>query len=415
MGSCLILVTGMYPFSVDEAFLESEAPFLSKQFEKVIVLAISPEKNTPLTRQVPDNFDCYNVTSTSKKLHRAVSLLKGIFASLNPSANVEDEAKQSFKHRLFYEYFAARGEREFALCEDIINKYDFSQYDSVTVYSYWFFVAALVAGKIYDKILPQCKKIKLVSRAHGHDVYREAQPVNYIPKRRFLLEKFDMLYPCSINGEKYIAESYPEYSHKISHRYLGTLDDGKTQMNDDCFHIVSCSRMIPLKRVDRIASALSLLEKENLGKIRWTHIGDGGTFETVRNICDSKLSFMKTDLLGRVPNEKVKEFYRTEKIDLFVNVSTTEGLPVSMMEAMSYSIPVIATDVGGVGEIVKDGYNGMLIPADFSDEEFAEKIKEIILSSKSEREIMRNNSRTFWEDNFDAEKNYTHFAAEICG
>ena len=98
-----------------------------------------------------------------------------------------------------------------------------------------------------------------------------------------------------------------------------------------------------------------------------------------------------------------------------MNTSTTEGLPVSMMEAMSYSIPVLATDVGGVGEIVKDGFNGMLISENFTDEELAEKIKEIILSSKEERAAMRKNARTFWEDNFDAEKNFTSFAKEICG
>lgn len=414
MKSCLILLTNLYPYSIEETFLEPEAPFLSNQFDKVITLSISLNKNEPLTRKVPDNFDCYNITAIPKKVGRAISLFKGALNSVLPSKDLEDEAKQSIKHRLFYEYFSARGEREYALCMDILKKYDFSQYDSVTVYSYWFFVAALVASKIYDEIAPKCKNIKFVSRAHGHDIYRYANFINYIPKRRYLLEKVDMLYPCSINGEEYILESYPEFRDKVRHRYLGTLDDGVSAMNEDCFHIVSCSRMIPLKRIDRIASALALLKNENIGEIRWTHLGDGETMQAVKEICDSKLGFMQVNLAGRISNEEVKRFYRSQKTDLLVNTSTTEGLPVSMMEAMSYSIPVLATDVGGVGEIVKDGFNGVLISENFTDEELAEKIKEIILSSKEERTAMRKNARTFWEDNFDAEKNFTSFAKEIC-
>ena len=109
-----------------------------------------------------------------------------------------------------------------------------------------------------------------------------------------------------------------------------------------------------------------------------------------------------------------KESFWCVSVDLLVNVSTTEGLPVSMMEAMSFSIPVLATDVGGVGEIVKDGYNGFLIDESFTDEALAQKLKEIILSSRDERAAMRKNARLFWEENFDAEKNFTAFAKEIC-
>ena len=231
--------------------------------------------------------------------------------------------------------------------------------------------------------------------------------------RKYLLDRYDKVYPCSIDGEKYILEQFPEYEDKVVHSYLGTEDGGISEMNDGRFHIVSCSRMVSLKRVDRIASALALLDKTSPVDIRWTHIGDGETMEKVKAICDEKLGFMQVDLMGRVPNTQVLDFYKNEKIDLLVNVSTTEGLPVSMMEALSYSIPVLATDVGGVGEIIKDGYNGIMIPSDFTDEELAEKIKTIILSDKAERQQMRNNARQFWNDNFNSKVNYTQFAENI--
>ncbi len=415
MKNCLILLANSYPFSSEETFLEPEVPYLAKEFDKVIVLAIGLDKNAQKTREIPPNFDCYNVSVTSKKLSRLISFSKGLINSVLTSKVPKDKDCDSFKKRVFCEYFYARGEREFSLCKDILDKYDFSEYDSVTVYSYWFFVTALVGSKVCEYISESCKKLKFVSRGHGYDVYKYANSLNYLPLREFLLEKVDSVHPCSIDGEDHISVQFPEFEAKISHRYLGTEDDGNSEMNEGCFHIVSCSRMVGLKRVDRIATALSLLRDEAPCKIKWTHIGDGEMMQQVKEICEEKLGFMEVNLLGRISNAQVKEFYKKEKTDVLLNVSTTEGLPVSMMEALSFSIPVIATNVGGVGEIVKDGYNGMLIDSDFTDAELAGKIKAFISCSKEDRLKMRENAREFWAENFDAQKNFSMFAKEISG
>jgi glycosyltransferase involved in cell wall biosynthesis len=49
-------------------------------------------------------------------------------------------------------------------------------------------------------------------------------------------------------------------------------------------------------------------------------------------------------------------------MDIFVLSSISEGLPVAIAEAMAAHIPVVATSVGGLPEVVKDGYNGYLVP-----------------------------------------------------
>ena len=107
------------------------------------------------------------------------------------------------------------------------------------------------------------------------------------------------------------------------------------------------------------------------------------------------------------------EFYRTKPVDLFVNTSSLEGLPVSIMEACSFGIPVVATDVGGTKEIVRDGKNGFLLGADFKPETLANDIERICRMTGKERNAMRTASRKIWEENFNAAGNYERFAHAI--
>ena len=99
-------------------------------------------------------------------------------------------------------------------------------------------------------------------------------------------------------------------------------------------------------------------------------------------------------------------------IDLFINVSETEGIPVSIMEAMSFGIPCIATNVGGNPEIV-NATNGFLISANPSVEEIKKVLIDFMQLNTEKHIELRRNARKTWEQNFNAESNYTQFFSEL--
>ena len=115
--------------------------------------------------------------------------------------------------------------------------------------------------------------------------------------------------------------------------------------------------------------------------------------------------------MGFTPNDKVLDFYTHHAVNLFISLSAAEGIPVSIMEAISFGIPVLSTDVGGCSEIVNEN-TGILIPLKTSTEEVANVLKAFEKSDKNSISF-RIGVREFWLKNFNEDTNYKDFFQEI--
>ena len=95
-------------------------------------------------------------------------------------------------------------------------------------------------------------------------------------------------------------------------------------------------------------------------------------------------------------------------------MSVSEGLPMSIVESLEMGIPVIATPVGGIPEIIEDGYNGFLIDRD--KEQLCEKLA-FIMCNRSEWERLSENARVEFQSKFCVEKmasQYMDFYIKVC-
>jgi glycosyltransferase involved in cell wall biosynthesis len=173
----------------------------------------------------------------------------------------------------------------------------------------------------------------------------------------------------------------------------------------DIFHLLSCSNMTPVKRVSLIIEALKHVDIE----INWTHIGTGKLRDEITNAVKTLPHNVHVNLLGLLSNKEVLDYYRCNHVDLFINVSKSEGVPVSIMEAFSFGVPAAATNVGGTGEIVDDSV-GKLFDVNVSPQEIAETIKSF---ANSETFQYRDNARNRWNERCNAEKNYIDFVCVL--
>ena len=158
-----------------------------------------------------------------------------------------------------------------------------------------------------------------------------------------------------------------------------------------------------MKHVGLIADALAVLDAEGR-RVRWTHYGDGPELAGVRERCEG-FSSVVAEFPGSVPNAELLRIYALDRIDLFVNVSESEGLPISIMEACGVGTPVLATGVGGTGEIVHDGVNGRLLPTNPDPEGVAGAIAWFMDIPERDVLRMRHASRRIWEERFRAAEN----------
>lgn len=411
----LILLTNFFPYGNGEPYLETEVKYYEQYFDCIYVASLQlRKKDLRICRALPsDNFKLLPVAKASNYIYLLYS-----FRVLR-DANLYIELKKLYhENRLSYghivqlfvylsrSYYEARKIKSWFKRIGLLSN---PQYG--VIYSYRFEYQPYV-GLLLKKWLPN---YKIVSRGHRFDLYEERRPTEYIPLREYLLNNLDKTVMIAQDGVDYLTKKYPAYKNKIVLYRLGTLDHGLSVLpsSKDKLHIVSCSTVSGVKRVHLIVEALAKVQKIS---VCWDHYGEGALLNEIRDLAAKSLPpNIEYTFHGYIDNTALLAIYRQNPFHWFINVSSSEGIPVSIMEAMSFGIPCIATNVGGTKEIIEDGKNGILLPCDFKSEELAVLLESLGQMGEKEYLRYRDNARLSWEENYSADKNYRKFVVFLNG
>ncbi|MDE0707717.1 MAG: glycosyltransferase, partial [Candidatus Poseidoniales archaeon] len=275
----------------------------------------------------------------------------------------------------------------------------FSEIDAVV--SFWLNRGACIAAELSRRH----ERIVSVSRGHGGDIYAHRRGRKHLPMQRCALKHLKAILPDSEAGAKYIQEKYPEVAGKVEVGRLGVDEhDAAVASNDGRLHIISVASLLPVKRIHLIAAALQYTTRE----IKWTHVGGGETLAQINAELENVGDNVEVDMKGQIDHKDVLKWFEENPADVFVNVSSSEGLPVSIMEAFSYGIPAIATAVGGMPEIVTEDC-GVLLEPNFGPEELGAILEQWDVSNTDRRDSALTKQRV----EYSSIKNELQFAGEI--
>ncbi len=414
----LYIIVSDYPYGNGEPFLEDELNALSKRFEKICLIITNPVHLHDLTHKffVPENVELKFYIPENNFAAKLKALW---FVFTKPVVSEELKIiRNSYKLplsftliRLLFSYVIHAMQFRNYL-EKIINS-DNSHKGSNYFYTYWctYYTFGLALLK------KNYKEVKAMTRVHGWDLFMHRHTPPYLPFRSFIFSTIDKIFTVSENGKNYLLSNIIGIEeNKIKTNYLGTTINRVPEKIPvrNKLSIITISFISKVKRLELLVDGISLIKDFD---IEWNHIGgyidDTVLIEKHAEQLLSKKQNVSYKFHGTLSKSEIYDFMDKNNIHVLVNTSWSEGLPVSIMEAMSFGIPVIATNVGGNREIVEHGKNGILLSDNPSKEDVANALIKIYeLPEINYRELSSNAYQT-WNKKFNNINNNSSFINEL--
>jgi glycosyltransferase involved in cell wall biosynthesis len=147
----------------------------------------------------------------------------------------------------------------------------------------------------------------------------------------------------------------------------------KYDLPPGCKLVASCGRLSPEKGHSVFLSMATMLSRE-FDDLRFLLVGEGPQKNKLKSLGKALILSRKLVLAGFIPNFS----QHLPQVDVFVNASFSEGMPNVILEALSFARAVVATDVGGVREIIEDRKTGLLVEAG-NAQKLADRVSELLI------------------------------------
>jgi glycosyltransferase involved in cell wall biosynthesis len=212
---------------------------------------------------------------------------------------------------------------------------------------------------------------KIIYHIHGGGFQIFYEKSNNLSKRliRHLLGYADIILCLSLSWMKYFEQNFKTKKLILLPNAIDYPVKIKTNTNKDVITFLFFGLICDAKGIFDLLEVISKNKEIYRGKIKLLIAGNGEVQHMKDLIYKHRIEDI-VEFLGWISNnEKMRVLNNS---DVYILPSYNEGLPISILESMSYGKAIIATNVGGVPEIVRNKENGLLIsPGDLNQIELA--------------------------------------------
>jgi glycosyltransferase involved in cell wall biosynthesis len=258
-------------------------------------------------------------------------------------------------------------------------------------------------------VLTRSKFIPVITGEVGYSLKDIPRPFRRIFKSlsKAIFQRSHIILSINSSIKKELGDDYqisPEkvlvYKYKISSMFNPQVPkDLKTMLNPNGPIILTISRVSPEKGLHFLIDALKIVSEE-FPNVKVVVKGSSNKkYEMFLKELVKKYGLQPNiAFLGFSPYAEISRYIACA--DLFVLPSISEGTPVSVLEAMATGIPVVSTRVGGIPELIKDDYNGLLVqPGD------TKALAEAIIRILSDKSLANRLSKTALETTHKIQEN----------
>jgi glycosyltransferase involved in cell wall biosynthesis len=203
--------------------------------------------------------------------------------------------------------------------------------------------------------------------------FAKMQTIDPVVEKRLvrMMSTFDMIITMGTGAIRFLRD---KGIHTAAYAVSGGIDPQRFRPNDgpSSIDIILTGRLVEIKRIDVFLSAIKAVA-DRIPQVRAVIVGDGKLRGELQALSAHLGIEANVSFVGHQDN--VEDWLRRAKI--FVLTSDSEGLSLSMMEAMMCGLPAVVSNVGDLGDLVTNGVNGYLVPRR-SHELFADRLVELL-------------------------------------
>jgi glycosyltransferase involved in cell wall biosynthesis len=195
---------------------------------------------------------------------------------------------------------------------------------------------------------------------HGNDIYYEL-PDDFTMKAR----RAKFIVAVSDFNRRHLTGQLnaPPQKVKTIHNGIDTAafrpgPTGRKSLNRPPV-LLTVARLHPVKGLEYLIQAYRILKDREIPFTAWI-IGDGPERNRLQAQVEASKLHDEVCFLGNRAQDDVLAHY--QKADMFILSSLSEGMPIVLLEAMACGLPVVATRVKGIPEVVAEGETGLMVP-----------------------------------------------------